>query len=96
MPGVLGSIKRAGVISFRNNARAGSFKVVELTGTLPSFSVHSKIKTLIYQSFILPLLHKNAILGNLLLRSAHNSGKWHFNALFGLFYSEFIPNFIPN
>ena len=55
-----------------------------------------KTETLIYQCFYFAKTAKNAIFGSLLLRSAHNSDKWHFNAWFGLFYSELIPNFIPN
>jgi len=56
--------------------------VVELAWTLPSFLAGSKIKTLIYQSFYFTKTAKNAIFGSLLLRSAHNSDKWHFNAWF--------------
>jgi len=58
----------------------GSSKVVEFAGTLPSFSEELKEKLLIYQSFYFTKTAKNAIFGSLLLRSAHNSDKWHFNA----------------
>ena len=60
----------------------GSFKRGELTGTLPSFSADLKMKTLIYQSFHFTKTAKNAIFGTLLLRSAYNSDKLHFNASF--------------
>jgi hypothetical protein len=41
-----------------------------------------KTETLIYQCFYFAKTAKNAILGSLLLRSAHNSDKWRFNASF--------------
>ncbi|MBR5186328.1 MAG: hypothetical protein IKW19_08535, partial [Akkermansia sp.] len=78
-------IKIAGVISYRNNARAGSSNVIELTGTLPSFFAELKTETLIYQCFYFAKTAKNAIFGSLPLRSAHNSDKWRFNAWFILF-----------
>ena len=63
----------------------GSFKGVELTGTLPSFFAALKTKILIYQCFYFAKTAKNAILGSLPLRSAYNSDKLHFNASFILF-----------
>ena len=65
----------------------GSFKGVELTGTLPSFFAGLKTETLIYQCFILPKLQKKAIFGSLLLRSGYNSDKLRFNA--------WLDGFIP-
>ena len=56
-------IKIAGVISYRNNARAGSSNVIELTGTLPSFFAGLKTATLIYQCFYFTKTAKNAIFG---------------------------------
>ena len=56
--------------------------VVKFTGTLPSFSEELKEKLLIYQSFYFAITAKNAIFGSLLLRSAHNSDTWRFNASF--------------
>ena len=56
--------------------------VVELTGTLPSFSAGSKTITLIYQSFHFAITAKNAIFGSLPLRSGDNSDKLQFNAWF--------------
>ncbi len=53
----------------------GSFEGVELTGTLPLFFAGVKTETLIYQCFYFAKTAKNAILGSLLLRSAHNSDK---------------------
>ena len=38
---------------------------------------------------------KNAIFGSFPLRSGYNSDKLRFNAWFGLFYFELIPNYIP-
>ena len=58
----------------------GSFKGGELTGNLPSFFAGPKTETLIYQCFYFAKTAKNAIFGSLLLRSAHNSDKWRFNA----------------
>ena len=78
-------IKIAGVISYRNNAREGSFEGVELTGTLPSFFAGLKTETLIYQCFHFAKTAKNAILGSLPLRSGYNSDKSRFNAWFILF-----------
>ena len=56
--------------------------VAELAGTLPSFLASSKTITLIYQCFHFAITAKAAIFGSLLLRSVHNSDKWHFNAWF--------------
>lgn len=56
--------------------------MVELAGTLPSFSEELKEKLLIYQSFYFAKTAKNAILGSLPLRSGDNSDKLHFNAWF--------------
>ena len=63
-------------------AHQGASKVLELAETLPSFLVSSKTITLIYQSFYFAITAKNAIFGSLMLRSVHNSDKWHFNAWF--------------
>ena len=63
----------------------GSFKGVELTGTLPSFFAALKTETLIYQCFYFTETAKNAIFSSLPLRSAYNSDKLRFNAWFILF-----------
>ena len=70
------------VTFFVRDPLCGSFKGVELTGTLPSFFVEIKIKTLIYQCFYFAVSAKNAIFCSLPLRSAYNSDKWRFNASF--------------
>jgi len=69
-------------LSWCSDAIKGASMVAEHAGTLPSFLASLKTITLIYQSFYFAKTAKNAILGSLLLRSAHNSDKWHFNAWF--------------
>ena len=72
-------------------------------GSLPQNATKHQAPHLIrYGAYASRVLHGRThrdsaiISGSLWLRSAHNSDKWHFNAWFGLFYSELIPNFIPN